>query len=266
MPSVVGPTYAERVREQRLVFGEDAALYDRIRPSYPDELVNDVVALVEPPSRVLDVGCGTGKATVLLAARGLSGIGIEADPAMAAVARENLAGRGGWRIDVAEFESWQPRPVDVPVDLIICAQAWHWLDPELRLQKARDYVRPGGWLALWWNRPDEDSSPVRAAIDAVYEELMPELPSRGIGAQGRPRPDDPPAEAGFGTPIERAYRWSHEYAATEWVDLLRTQSDHRLLVPTRLETLLGAIRAAIDSHGGTYRHLYVCWLWAAERL
>ena len=59
-----------------------------------------------PSGRGLDVGCGTAKATVLLAERGLSGIGVEADPAMAAVARHNLAGHPGWRIDVSDFETW----------------------------------------------------------------------------------------------------------------------------------------------------------------
>jgi len=51
----------------------------------------------------------------------------------------------------------------------------------------------------------------------------------------------------------------------QWVDLLRTQSDHRMLGPERLEELLAAVAAAIDAHGGTYRHRYVCWLWAAQR-
>lgn len=184
---------------------------------------------------------------------------------MAAVARRTLAGRAEWRVDVAKFESWQPEPGDVPVDLIACAQAWHWLDPAVRLQKAHDYLRPGGWLALWWNCPDEDTSPLGAAIDGVYDRLAPELPMRGIGRPGPLRLDDDPRESGFNTPIERAYMWAHDYSATEWVDLLQTQSDHRLLPPTRLEPLLAAIRAEIDAHGGTYHHPYACWLWAAER-
>jgi trans-aconitate methyltransferase len=57
------------VREQRLVFGEDPDLYDLARPSYPAALLDDLVTMVGPSARALDVGCGTGKATVLLAAR-----------------------------------------------------------------------------------------------------------------------------------------------------------------------------------------------------
>jgi hypothetical protein len=54
---------------RRLAFGSVAELYDRSRPSYPPALVDDVLGLVGVAPRVLEVGAGTGKATVLFAAR-----------------------------------------------------------------------------------------------------------------------------------------------------------------------------------------------------
>ena len=60
---------------RRLAFGEVAELYDEVRPSYPAELVEDVIALAPldgDAPRALEVGAGTGKATVLFAQRGLS--------------------------------------------------------------------------------------------------------------------------------------------------------------------------------------------------
>ena len=75
-------------RERRLVFGEDAELYDRARPSYPGTLVAELVGLVgNGGARVVDVGCGTGKALRLLARKGMRGVGVEPHPAMAEVAR-----------------------------------------------------------------------------------------------------------------------------------------------------------------------------------
>jgi hypothetical protein len=53
------------------VFGEVAELYDQARPSYPAVLFDDVIAFAPQSPRVLEVGAGTGKATVLLAERGL---------------------------------------------------------------------------------------------------------------------------------------------------------------------------------------------------
>src|SRR5712691_10389571 len=50
----------ESPREQRLVFGEVAEAYDRARPRYPSQLVDDVVSFARlgPRDRVLEVGCG----------------------------------------------------------------------------------------------------------------------------------------------------------------------------------------------------------------
>ncbi|MHB1614233.1 MAG: class I SAM-dependent methyltransferase [Actinomycetes bacterium] len=253
------------MREQRLVFGEDAGLYDEARPSYPSDVVDDVVGLVGAAARGLDVGCGTGKATVLLASRGLTGVGVEADPSMAAVARRHLATTPGWRVDVADFEAWVPSADSTPFDLVCSAQAWHWLDPQVRLDKAHRLLRTGGWLTLWWNRPDGTDSPIRRDIDEVYHALAPGLTTRGLTSSGPPVVDDVPADLSFADPVQRSYAWSASYTAERWTALLRTQSDHRMLPPDRRELLLRAVGEVIVAHGGVYHHPYVCWLWAAQK-
>jgi SAM-dependent methyltransferase len=252
-------------RERRLVFGEAADLYERARPSYPAPLLDDLVTLVGPAARALDVGCGTGKATRLLAERGTTGVGVEAHPAMAAVARASLGGRPGWRIDVSGFEAWLPVDGDAPFDLVTCAQAWHWLDPHVRLHKAHGLLRPGGWLALFWNvHPDEQAEPaVQRALDAVYARLAP-------GMEGMPRPEDSerlpmPDDLDFDRPLTRAYSWRQTYSTAEWLDLLRTHSNHRLLEPDHRERLLAGVGEVIDAHGGSFTHRYLTQLWAARR-
>ena len=164
-------------RQQRTVFGEDAELYDRRRPSYPAALMDDIVGLVETPARAIDVGCGTGKATDLLAARGVTGVAVDPDARMAALAAARLASYRGWRVDVADFERWTPTNGDVPFDLVVSAQAWHWIDPAVRVAKGLSLLRSGGWLALVWNRPGDQSSALRQALDSIYAELVPEVPT-----------------------------------------------------------------------------------------
>ncbi|MGH9107369.1 MAG: class I SAM-dependent methyltransferase [Acidimicrobiales bacterium] len=267
------------VREQRLVFGEVAELYDLARPSYPAPLVDDVVRMAGRSARAVDAGCGTGKATTLLAARGLAGVGVEADLAMAEVARRKLAAYPAWRVDVSDFERWQAPAGDGPFDLVCSAQAWHWLDPEARLRKAHNLLRAGGWLALWWNRPAVDQAPggpppggsrsaaIRALIEEIYAEVAPEIAGTAP-TMGDPQPPGErgfPPELTFSDPVRKSYEWSREYSADQWVALLRTQSDHRLLPPQRLHELTGRVHRVIDAQGGTYLHHYACWLWAAQK-
>ena len=83
-------------------FGSVAEQYDRYRPGYPVALIDDLAAL--RPATVLDVGCGTGKAAVALAGRGLAVLGVEPDERMAEVARGH-----GVEVQVTRSRTTTPR-------------------------------------------------------------------------------------------------------------------------------------------------------------
>ncbi len=250
-------------RQPRLAFGEVADLYDRARPTYPPELVDHLVELAGTPGQVLDVGCGTGKATVLLAARGLGGVGLEPDREMGAVARRHLAPFPKWSVATGDFEAYDPP--GPRYDLIACAQAWHWIDPGRRFQQAARLLRVGGWLALFWNRTADDSAPVRRHVDAVYRDLFPAGSPYGRLTAGRPPVGTPPPDAGLGEARWQVFPWVCRYTTKEWTDLAQTHSDHRLLDPDLRKVLLDRVAEVIDAHGGFYDHRYHCWLWSAPK-
>jgi predicted TPR repeat methyltransferase len=102
-------------------FGNVAQLYDRARPTYPPELVDSLLS--DGPRHVVDIGCGTGIAGALFAARGCEVTGVEVDPRMAAVAQTK-----GIEVEVASFEQWDDR--GRRFELAISAQAWHWIEPQ----------------------------------------------------------------------------------------------------------------------------------------
>ena len=81
-------------------FGEVAEQYDRVRPEYPVELVDRLLA--GGPRTVLDVGCGTGISSRLFIARGCTVVGLEPDPRMAEVAR-----RSGVQVESGTIEEWE---------------------------------------------------------------------------------------------------------------------------------------------------------------
>lgn len=240
-------------RDRAESFGAVAADYDRFRPSYPAALIDDLVAL--RPASVLDIGCGTGKAARLLAARGLPVLGVEIDPKMAAVARSH-----GVPVEVSSFEDWDDR--GRRFELITSAQAWHWVDPVAGAQKAARLLMPGGTLALFWNYADVDAA-VQAVLDRVYASHAPEL-SDAVAA-GASRREDRPYVAGlrasgaFASIEVRTYHWRRRVPLDTWLGRTGTQSQHVLLGPQRLTGLLRALRrelaplgAEIRTRGGTY--------------
>jgi SAM-dependent methyltransferase len=138
----------QRDRERlRSTFDQAAELYDRARPRYPAGLFDDLAELagIGPGSSVLEIGPGTGQATVALAERGCRVVAVELGAALAAVARRNLARFPAVEVVTAPFEDW-PLPEE-PFDLVLAATAFHWIDPDVRVVKAADALRPGGVLA-----------------------------------------------------------------------------------------------------------------------
>lgn len=227
-------------------YGAEAERYDRARPSYPAELVDDCLA--ERPRRVLDIGCGTGIAGRLFVERGCEVVGVEHDPQMAGVAR-----RHGLDVHVARFESWEPP--EEPFDLAVCGQAWHWIDPTLGPRKAGDALRKGGRFAAFWNLYRLDDDAVRA-LREVYERHAPQIVADGSVALGDWH--DVTAEqtaalraSGLFEDIEwRSYPWDRHCTTERWLDELPTHSDHRVLDDSARRRLLDAVGEAVDRLGG----------------
>lgn len=244
------------MRQQRLVFGEVAELYDKARAPYPDALVDDVIAFAGGPAlRALEVGAGTGKATVSFAVRGLDILALEPSAEMAAVARRNCRRYPRVRIEEASFEDWPAEPGGY--GLLYSAQAWHWVRPEVRYRKAAEVLIPRGALALFWHRTEWRDEPVRDELESLYRRLVPDLHAKrpgcpGLGAQGEDTLAGQEArESGLFTGvIARTYPWRARFTADSFTDLLLTQSDHRLMPEDTRAELFAGVREIIAAHGG----------------
>jgi SAM-dependent methyltransferase len=247
------------VRERRNVFGEVAELYDARRPGYPAALYDAVLAAVPGARRALEAGAGTGRANAELARRGLRVDAVEADAAMAAVARRATAGLPV-DVHVTPFEDFRPEPG--AYDLVAAAQAWHWIGPTGGGPVAAAALREGGVLALWWNRWTGEEDETWRAMREAYTREAPEL----VGA------DIPPIQdvagelpSGFADQRMATFPWTAEYGPREYTDLLRTHSDHRMLEPERLDRLMAGVERAIGETGGRLRYPYRCELLLARR-
>jgi SAM-dependent methyltransferase len=250
--------------ELRKTFGEDAELYDRVRPSYPSALYDDLAELVGPPlPRVLEIGCGTGQATAPMVARGWPVTAVELSPDLAAVARRNVPRA---EVVTAAFESW-PLPAE-RFDLVLSATAFHWIDPEVRVVKSADALRPGGVLAVV-STHHVDCSASRALYEQVqgcYERYMPDAKKGERPPVADAVPDDPAefdASGRFGPVRFRRYEWHQEYTIAQYLDLLSSYSGHRAMPADARRALYSCISGHVERAGGRIAKGYLTQLSAA---
>jgi ubiquinone/menaquinone biosynthesis C-methylase UbiE len=163
------------------IFDEVAAEYDRYRPTYPDELVDQAcqVAGIGSGDQVLEVGCGTGQLTRSLVARGLRVTAVEPGANLIALAGKNLEG-------AVEFVNAQFEDAALPREqfrAVFSASAFHWIDPKVSWQKAADVLVPGGTLALVQYcgleepRSKQDQDAVLAALRNVAPDIAANWPT-----------------------------------------------------------------------------------------
>jgi SAM-dependent methyltransferase len=233
----------ERLRE---TFGSVAEQYDRARPEYPAAVFDDLaeLAALAPGSRVLEIGPGSGKATLELARRGYTVTGVELSPELAVVAERNVPEA---EIIVADFESWQPS--EAGFDAIVAFTAFHWIAPELRYAKPARLLRPGGALAVVAGPHvlPEEGDPFFAEVQEDYD---------AVGPHPDNRPPGPPEEvegwaadfeaSGLFVNVEERRRLvALTYTADEFVDVLGTFSDNLALPEEQREELFRRIHARI---------------------
>ena len=154
-------------------FSSRVDAYQKYRPEYPQSLVTEIIKLggLDGVAVIADFGSGTGIFTRHLLNAGLNVFAVEPNPEMRAAAESALT-------DVAGFTSVAASAEDSglessSIDLITAAQAFHWFNTETARQEFRRVLKPGGQLALIWNKR-KISQPFHQTYDAILRELAPE--------------------------------------------------------------------------------------------
>ena len=250
---------------ERDIFDEVADVYDQSRPAYPDQLFYDLVGLagIDHGSRALEVGTGTGQATRGLARRGIPILGLEPGPRLASIARANLRSFSQVRVVTESFESWSIEAAGF--DLVFSAQAFHWVAPEVRFVKAWQALKEGGSLAIIANVPYHGKSELDRVIDECYQQLAPSYRSTGSERRDTMESEFQVCPLFRISPVRR-YEWSASYTAEEYITLLSTYSDHRILPEAERSALFSGISSAILAHGCVLKLQYESKLLLGLRL
>lgn len=254
--------------EQRFTFDQVAQAYRASRPDYPEALVDDVAsyAALKSGDPVLEVGCGTGQATKSFAKRDLRIVAIDPGADMIRAARESLVGFDNIELSEATFEAWPPDRG--PFRLIIAAQSWHWVSPELRFVKAAKLLLPAGSLAVFGHVPTGLPAPL---LDQFRQISLAHTGRWGPPPEAWYLPSGPFKgwfdESGLFGPVEhRCYPWRWRHTTSSYANFLGTRSDIRMLTPTIRDELVNDISQAIDRHGGEFEVDYETHLYMARRI
>jgi SAM-dependent methyltransferase len=245
----------------RETFGAVAGLYDRARPTYPPTVFDDLAELasLEPGSRVLEIGPGTGKATVELVRRGYAVTGVELSPELAAIAKRNAPQAD---FAVADFEAWEPDRADF--DAIVVFNAFHWIAPDVRFAKPARLLRAGGALMVVGTPHvlPENGDPFFAEVQEDYDAVVPHPDNRAPGPPDKIEgwTEDWVGSGLFERVEERRHLHAIRYTADEYVAVLGTFSENLALPDERRRELFRRIHARIEARPGgtvTKHHLLV---------
>ena len=234
----------------RLTFDTAAERYDRVRPLYESEVFDALATLadLEPESRILEIGCGSGQATLPLVERGYRVTAIELGARLAEIARGKLSAHEEAEVVIAPFEEW-PLP-DQPFDAVVSANAFHWIDPAVRVTKAAEALRSGGSLAVietwrWPIAPESVLDRFRGCHEQWTAEPAPAFRPEASHDESEAMPDIE-ASGLFDEIAIRRFRSIREYTTEEHHELLLTFSNVLALDAERQAGLVGCIDEVVD--------------------
>ncbi len=169
--------------ERALSFGAVASAYERFRPGYPDRIPDEVLAYAGTPLRTaLEIGAGTGKATRVFAARGITVTATDPDAAMLAELRTHVPST----VSIVQA-ALEDLPGTRTHDLVFAAASLHWTEPVHRWARVAALLADGGVFAAFGGQLELDDPAVAAAVRAVRVPFLPE--------DDVPSPDGTPAGA-----------------------------------------------------------------------
>jgi SAM-dependent methyltransferase len=244
----------EKMSLLRKTFDAVASDYAAIRPSYPDALIEQVITFagLQPASRCLEIGCGTGQATLPFARYGCEIVCLDIGAELLAHARQYLQAYPRITFQQISFEEWPPEPE--AFDLVFSATAFHWVPPEIGYPKTGQVLRAGGTLALFWTTHPPEKEGFFSEMDEIYRRfdpgwVEPQKRKTHLGDESQIRAYY--ASAGVFGPVELLrFPAPREYTAAEYVQLVNTFSDTRAMPEYNRQGLLDGLAGMIDQKYG----------------
>ncbi|NGT57791.1 class I SAM-dependent methyltransferase [Clostridium perfringens] len=254
--------------DKRFTFNEDAMNYEKWRPTYCEELFYDIMeySKLDRNKKTLEIGIGTGQATLPFLKTECDLIAIELGENLAEFSKNKFKAYKNFNILNIPFEDFKCD--ENTFDLIYSATAFHWIDENIGYPKALKLLKPGGTLALFWNKPfiGRKDDLLHQKIQSIYEKYKP--------SKAKPIENDKEnykelleklRKYGFKDVELKLYHKTRAFNACDYISLLNTYSDHRtmnLAIKTKFEE---EIKKAILEHNNLIKVYNTMELYLARK-
>ena len=132
------------------MFNQAAEYYDKYRPGYPQEIIDSLISVtgITEDSDLLEIGCGSGKATEQLTEKGFNIVGIDPGEDLVRIGNERFKNENVNFVKgrFEEYDFGQKK-----FDVIYAAQSFHWVPQPIGYKKCGDILKDNGYIALFWN-------------------------------------------------------------------------------------------------------------------
>ncbi len=237
-------------------FDDYAGDYNSVRPGYPAQLFRDIQNHCEvgKDSKLLEIGAGSGIATMELAKLGGSVVGIEPGANLAKIAKERTKTLDNVKIVETMFESF---PAQDKFDVILAFTAFHWIDGAVKYQKVEELLKNEGYLVLIWNSFFQSESSVATEVNEAYREFLPEIYEKGLQTTEVNRKvlaklnnrEIETYESKLFCPIfQQKYLVSYQYDANTYPKLLNTFPKIVAIEEARRKKFLSCISKIVERH------------------
>ena len=237
----------------RTTFNEDESNYDKARPTYPNELFDDIFSYknLSAGNNLLEIGIGTGQATTPFLNKGCSVSAVELGDKLASYCRRKFSNYSNFSIINSDFieADFQQNSFD----LIYSATAFHWIPKEQGYAKVKSLLKRDGAIALFWNHPfvSNLNDETNIASMKVYSKYR---------SQDKPKAEFDLSKTnemitelkkyGFCSVESRIYKRIRKLTTDEYIALINTYSDHIALPADIKNAFESEMRNAIGNVGG----------------
>lgn len=249
----------------RLTFNEDASNYDRYRPTYADELFDDIIHFshLNSSKNALEIGIGTGQATVPFLKVGCKVTAIEIGDKLTQFSRDKFRAYENLTVINQDFESVQLD--ENAYDLIYAASSFHWIPKDIGLPKVHRLLKSGGVFA-WFSiqpAPAEEHTYIHEAMQRIYDAyssffgdhrpvlISPQMVHQQVEKKRLDR-SEALKQYGFVDVMGTLYKGSRSFGAEDYATLISTFSDHKAMPEEHRISFLKKVTQTIHQCGGTF--------------